>query len=118
LINGDSHLYRSDNPLVQGALCKVEVPSTPIGSKSIMTTTCADSVANGALKGLTLADPYDTVQPAGSYNVPNFHRIVVHGAATPAGTDKEYIKLTIDPSANAAASENAFGPFSWTRVHP
>ncbi|MFN3398477.1 MAG: hypothetical protein ACK4ZS_08095, partial [Sulfurimicrobium sp.] len=77
------------------------------GKKSTATTTCADSVANGALKGLTLADPYDAVQPAGSYNVTNFHRIVVHGSATVSGTDKEYIKLTIDPSANAAASENA-----------
>jgi hypothetical protein len=117
LINGDSHIYRSDNPLVKGAACRVEAPSA-IGKKSTVTTTCADGVANGALKGLTLADPYDTVQPAGSYNVPNFHRIIVHGNATASGTDKEYVKLTIDPSVNAAASENAFGPFSWTRVQP
>jgi len=118
LINGDSHFYRSDNPLMKGAACKVEVPSVT-GSKSITTTTCADSVANGALKGLTLADPYDTVQPTGtSYNVANFHRIVVHGNATASATDKEYVKLAVDPSVNAAASENAFGPFSWTRVQP
>lgn len=117
LINGDSHIYRSDNPLMKGADCKVEIPSVA-GSKSITTTTCADSVANGALVGLTLADPYDTVQPAGTYNVANFHRIVVHGNATVSGTDKEYVKLTVDPSVNAGASENAFGPFSWTRVQP
>ena len=119
LINGDSHFYRSDNPLMQGAPCKVEIPSLTTGSKSISTTTCADSVANGALKTLTLADPHDTVQPVGTiYNVPNFHRIVVHGNATAAGTYKEYVKLTVDPSVNVAASENAFGPFSWTRVQP
>jgi hypothetical protein len=117
LINGDSHFYRSDNPLMKGAACKVEIPSVT-GSKSITTTTCADSVANGALKGLTLADPYDTVQPTGTYNVANFHRIVVHGNATASATDKEYVKLAVDPSVNAAASENAFGPFSWTRVQP
>jgi hypothetical protein len=117
LINGDSHFYRSDNPLMKSAACKVEVPSVA-GSKSIATTTCADSVANGALKGLTLADPFDTVQPAGTYNVANFHRIVVHGNATASATDKEYVKLAVDPSVNAVASENAFGPFSWTRVQP
>jgi hypothetical protein len=123
LINGDSHVYRSDNPLVKGALCKTEVPSVT-GTRKTTTTTCADSVANGALKGLTNADPYGIVQVKGNaaytptYNVTNFHRVVVHGNATVAGTDKEYIKLTVDPSANAAASENAFGPFSWTRVMP
>jgi hypothetical protein len=123
LINGDSHIYRSDNPYVNGALCKVEVPSTK-GSKSIATTTCADSVANGALKGLTLAEPYRIVQDKSnpsympSYNLPNFHRIVVHGNATPSGTDLEYIKLTIDTSANYPTAENRFGPFSWTRVQP
>ena len=106
-----------------GADCKVEVPSAS-GSKSITTTTCANSVASGALKGVTNADPYALVQVKGnlsftpSYNVPNFHRIVVHGAATPSGTDKEYVKLTIDPGSNAAASENAFGPFSWARIQP
>jgi hypothetical protein len=123
LVNGDSHIYRSDNPLIKGADCKVEVPSAK-GSKKTVTTTCADSVANGALKGLTDADPYGIVQVKGDpgfvpgYDVKNFHRIVVHGNATPAGTDQEYVKLTIDPGANFAASENAFGPFSWTRVQP
>ncbi len=110
LINGDSHFYRSDNPLVQGAPCAVE---TTVGTA---TTTCADSVANGVLKGITIADPYDT-QPNG-YHVANFHRIVVHGNATPSSTPMEWIKLTIDPHGNAPASENAFGPFSWQRVQP
>jgi hypothetical protein len=123
LINGDSHFYRSDNPLMKGAACKVEIPSTT-GSRTSATTPCAESVANGALKGITDADPYSIVQVKGnpsfvpSYDVGNFHRLVVHGNAMPSKTDLEYIKLTIDPSANAVASENAFGPFSWTRVQP
>ncbi|KAB0584681.1 hypothetical protein F7Q92_02285 [Ideonella dechloratans] len=125
LINGDSHFYRSDNPLVKGADCHVEVPSSPIGARSVQTTTCADSVAHGALNGITdVADPYLIVEDAGnagyvpSYAVPNFHRVVVHGNATASNTDKEYLKLTIDTSVDAPASENAFGPFAWTRVQP
>jgi hypothetical protein len=38
----------------------------------------------------------------------------VHGSTFPL----EYLKLTIDPHANAPASDSAFGPFSWTRVQP
>jgi len=123
LINGDSHIYRSDNPLVKGAPCQVEVPSTT-GSKKTVTTSCADSVANGALKGQTNADPYGIVQVKGhpgfvpNYNVANFHRLVVHGNAMASKTDQEYVKLTIDPSVNAVASANTFGPFIWTRVQP
>lgn len=123
LINGDSHLYRSDNPLAKDALCKVEVPSA-MGTRKTTTTTCTDSVATGALKGLTNAEPYNIVQVkanpsyAPTYNVSNFHRLVVHGNATASATDKEYVKLTVDPSANALASDSAFGPFSWTRVQP
>jgi len=46
--------------------------------------------------------------------VPNFHRVVVHGSTLPF----EYLKLTIDPKKSYANSDNAFGPFSWTRVVP
>jgi hypothetical protein len=28
----------------------------------------------------------------------------------------EWLKLTVDPRANAAQSSNAFGPFSWTEM--
>jgi hypothetical protein len=124
MLNGDSHLYRSDNPLSKGFDCRIEVPSAT-GRRSTATTSCAAAVANGALTGIsTIADPYLIVQKMGdpsyvpTYDVPNFHRIVVHGNATASGTDKEYVKLTFDPNANAAASENAFGPFRWTRVQP
>lgn len=94
LLNGDSHVYRSDNPLMPGAPCTTEAPAA--GSPDVA---CAnDAYAN---------------QPGG-YRVPNFHRIVVHGSALP----MEWIKLTIDPRGHAARGPNAFGPFSWERVKP
>jgi len=46
------------------------------------------------------------------YDVPNFHRIVVHGSTTPL----EWLKLTIDPKVDAPQSADAFGPFRWTRI--
>jgi hypothetical protein len=52
-------------------------------------------------------------QPHG-YNVPNFHRIVVHGSYFPL----EYLRLTFDPRANYRESDTAFGPFTWDRVNP
>jgi hypothetical protein len=73
LLNGDSHVYLSDNPL------------------------SAD-------------DPLSYMQPG--YDVPNFHRIVVHGSTFPL----EWLKLVVDPSANAPNGDNAFGPFSWTEM--
>jgi len=92
MFNGDSHVYRSDNPLVPGSLCRTEasVPGAP-------DVACAD-------------DAYAN-QPFG-YNVPNFHRVVVHGSTSPL----EWLKLTVDPRANAANQANAVGPFSWKRV--
>jgi hypothetical protein len=105
LINGDSHVYRTDNPLRKGAPCFIE--PTP-GASAV---TCA-SVAATLAKDNNPADPYDN-QPGG-YNVPNFRRIVVHGSTFPL----EYLRLAIDPTANAGDTENAFGPFRWTRVQP
>jgi hypothetical protein len=95
LINGDSHVYRSDNPLVQGSPCLIDPAS---GSDAVA---CKDDGYAG--------------QPNG-YNVTNFHRIVVHGSTTPL----EWLKLTIDPGYdhNAAATATSFGPFSWQRVRP
>jgi hypothetical protein len=134
LTHNDSHFYRSDNPLVLGAECKIEIPSTPIGTYSTATESCLSSVTSGALKsvipdGVTYADAYKIVQDITnpnyipSYNVPNFHRLVGHGKATPSKFDMEYIKLTIDPSKTSiTATEKdgvgSFGPFSWTRVQP
>jgi hypothetical protein len=109
LINGDSHFYRTDNPLVNDAACAME-------SDSDADTTTVACAASTKLVGLSLPDAYDT-QPHG-YNVANFHRIVVHGNATVSGTPMEWIKLKIDPKANAAASATAFGPFTWQRMQP
>jgi hypothetical protein len=90
-INGDSHLYRSDNPLQQGSTCYGEATSgAPV-------TACAADAWN--------QHPY--------YDVPNFHRIVVHGSTFP----MEWLKLTIDPRAawENAPTATSWGPFSWQR---
>jgi hypothetical protein len=104
LFNGDSHGYRSDNPLQASAPCVAEVTS---GAAAV-----ACSVAGAAVQSYGTVDPYANNQPGSNYNVPNFRRIVVHGSTTPL----EYLKLTIDPAANAANGTDAFGPFSWKRV--
>lgn len=61
---------------------------------------------------LSAADPLNYVHPG--YDVPNFHRVVVHGSTLPL----EYMRLTVNPRQHAPASDNAFGPFSWARVNP
>ncbi|MCW3046048.1 MAG: hypothetical protein JWO74_332 [Solirubrobacterales bacterium] len=73
MFNGDSHVYRSDNPLVA-------------------------------------SDPLSYMHPG--YDVPNFHRVVVHGSTFPL----EWLRLTVDPGASAPAGASAFGPFSWERM--
>lgn len=75
LLNGDSHVFLSDNPL-------------------------------------SATDPLAYMHPG--YDVPNFHRIVVHGSTVPL----QYTKLTVDPSRDAPNGANAFGPFSWAVVVP
>jgi hypothetical protein len=92
LFNGDSHLYRSDNPLVQRAPCVGEATS-------------------GAAVAACTSDDWAN-HP--SYNVPNFHRVVVHGSTAPL----EYLRLTIDTEKKPVASDSSFGPFSWVRVNP
>jgi hypothetical protein len=46
------------------------------------------------------------------YNVPNFHRVVVHGSTLPL----EWLKLTVDPDANYKTTATTFGPFAWQRM--
>jgi hypothetical protein len=94
LINGDSHKYRSDNPLQDNAPCVIE---TGLGSA---TAPCSD-------------DNYDT-HPYYAAGVPNFHRLVIHGSTFPL----QYTRLTVNPRADHAATASAFGPFSWERVIP
>jgi hypothetical protein len=94
LINGDSHEYRSDNPLLDYAPCVIET-GAGAGIQA-----CAD-------------DDYDN-QPYYPGGVPNFHRLVVHGATFPL----RYTPLTINPRGNNVASDASFGPFSWERIIP
>jgi hypothetical protein len=78
MFNGDSHLYRSDNPLSPAAPCTGE--TDPATGMSV----CAHDPNNTAWS----EHPF--------YDVPNFHRVVVHGSTFPL----EWLKLTIDPDAN------------------
>lgn len=87
MFNGDSHKYRSDNPLVEGSPCSGE------------------AITNCGIDAWT-HHPY--------YDVPNFHRVVVHGSTLPL----EWLKLTIDPGTDNPTTGSSFGPFSWTRVQP
>jgi hypothetical protein len=70
LFNGDSHVYKSDNPL-------------------------------------SASDPLNYMHPG--YDVPNFHRVVVHGSTFPL----EWLKLTVDPKVDNPTTDTSFGPFSW-----
>lgn len=94
MINGDSHHYRSDNPLTNDAPCVTE---TGAGTA---TAACGE-------------DDYDS-HPYYPSGLPNFHRIVVHGSTFPL----EYLRLTVDPRKDVPASASAIGPFSWERIIP
>jgi hypothetical protein len=74
MFNGDSHIYKSDNPL-------------------------------------SASDPLNSLHPG--YDVPNFHRVVVHGSTLPL----EWLRLTITRGADGSGA-SAFGPFSWERIQP
>jgi len=75
MLNGDSHVFLSDNPL-------------------------------------SATDPLASIHPG--YDVPNFHRVVVHGSTLPL----EYLRLTLDPAGAPPAGAESFGPFRWERVVP
>jgi hypothetical protein len=93
LLNGDSHKYRSDNPLVEGAPCVTEKEGEQSAEVS-----CADDVYANQSNG---------------YNVENFHRIVVHGS-TP---NMEWLKLNVKPGeSEGREGKSAFGPFNWQRM--
>ncbi|MCU1504040.1 MAG: hypothetical protein JWM12_3394 [Ilumatobacteraceae bacterium] len=87
MFNGDSHVYRSDNPLSATAPCTTELAD---GSEAA----CASDYPNHP-----------------GYAVTNFHRIVVHGSTFPL----EWLKLVVDDH-TAPGGADTFGPFSWTRV--
>jgi hypothetical protein len=99
MFNGDSHLYRSDNPMQPTAACDGETdPGTG-------TSVCAHDPGSSAWNshaGLNL-------------NVPNFHRVVVHGDNYDPVLPMEWLKLTVDPDAHNKTTNTTFGPFSWQR---
>jgi hypothetical protein len=83
--NGDSHVYRSDNPLLPNSTCYAED-----GSCSIDAWT---------------HHPY--------YYVPNFHRIVVHGSTFPMEWMK--LSIDPRAAWENASTPTSWGPFSWQR---
>ena len=97
-LNGDSHIYRSDNPLQQGSTCYTET-----GPCVAQTGACSATTATNT----------DAWCQHPHYDVPNFHRIVVHGSTFP----MEWLKLWIDPSSTSTrkATPTSWGPFSWQR---
>ena len=99
MLNGDSHVYQTDNPLVQGAACT--------GDDENGVNICASDVHNALLDSTRQA-----WNSHPSYDVANFHRVVVHGSTTPL----EYLRLTIDPKAHNASTATTFGIFSWQRL--
>jgi hypothetical protein len=91
-------------PFVQ----KIAARSLAFGKPVLMFN--GDSHTFASSNPLSPADELAYMHPG--YDVPNFHRIVVHGSTLPL----EYLRLTIDPKASAVDATDAFGPFSWTRV--
>jgi len=105
MFNGDSHLYRSDNPMSSTAPCTGE--NDPLTSQSV----CAhDPSSNAWIEHQNL-----------NLDVPNFHRVVVHGSGydpttTPSSVlPLEWLKLMVDPDAHYKTTDTTFGPFSWQR---
>jgi hypothetical protein len=96
--NGDSHVYRSDDPLRQNSTCYTES-----GSCVAQTTPCVANAASNT--DAWCQHPY--------YDVANFHRVTVHGSTFP----MEWLKLWIDPSSTSTrrATPTSWGPFSWQR---
>lgn len=107
LVVGDSHSYRSDNPLRPGAPCVLEVEPASAA------VACSDPRAHALLSARKSPDDAYAVHPM-KQPVNNFHRIVVHGETLP----MEWLQLRVDPTANAPHGLDAFGPFSWKRVRP
>jgi len=104
LFEGDSHHYRSDNPLEQGQPCVFE---GAIGTSVVDCNTIPGSAD-------FTPDAWNNHPGTPNYNVLNFHRVVVHGSTLPL----EWLRLTITPGASAPPSSNAFGPFTWERIQP
>ena len=101
MFKGDSHLYRSDNPMSPTAPCVGE--TDPATGSSV----CAhDAPSNTAW----------TEHASLNLNVPNFHRVVVHGDNYDPALPLEWLNLTVDPDAHNKTSSTTFGPFHWQRM--
>ena len=90
LLNGDSHSFRSDNPLSATAPCFTEDTTV---------TTCSEWSNHKQSDG-------------SGFNVANFHRITVHGSTFPL----EWLKLSVSDNGHLPAGASSFGPFSWQRM--
>ena len=107
LLDGDSHIYRSDNPLMQGQPCVRENgPATVDCTATAESATWTQDAWNNHT-GITAERP-------NGYDVPNFHRLTVHGSTLPL----EWVSLLTDPRASNTTSATSFGPFSWQRIIP
>jgi hypothetical protein len=84
-MNGDSHVYRSDNPLQQGSTCYTE-------------------------SGACTADAW---KQHPYYDVPNFRRIVVHGSTFP--LEWLELTIDPRAAWENSATPTSWGPFSWQR---
>ena len=109
LFDGDSHLYRSDNPLVDNAPCTVENGSAvqPCQGASNLVTKDANNNVLG-----NYYDAYDSHPYYDQLALENFHRITVHGSTFPL----EWLKLTIGSNGHLPTGATSFGPFSWQRM--
>ena len=90
LFNGDSHVYRSDNPLTIAAPCQIE--------SGAATMACAKDAAATQVPNYPSPGDYPSVS--------NFHRVVVHGSTLP----MEWLRLTITPGADAPAGPTGVRP--------
>jgi hypothetical protein len=87
---------------------KIASDTTAFGNPVLMFN--GDSHVYQSGNPLSPSDPNYNIHPG--YNVPNFHRVVVHGSTFPL----EWLRLTIDPRANNPTTDTTFGPFSWERM--
>ena len=102
LLDGDYHVYRSDNPFSSTAPCVTEKD----GTEKTCDVAAAEEIAAGvAVKDRKYHSTADETATHPGYTVPDFHRITVHGSTYPF----EWLKLSIDPHGGT------FGPFSWSR---
>ncbi|MEO6602490.1 MAG: hypothetical protein ABIQ16_21590 [Polyangiaceae bacterium] len=91
-------------PFVQ----KIATQTTAFGKPVILFN--GDSHVYQSGNPLSPSDPAYAMHPG--YDVPNFHRVVVHGSTFPL----EWLKVRVDPAVDAPHGSVAFGPFSWTQI--